>query len=90
MPSCDLLDLRCIFVNELVGSAFLSVIIATIFFFIFSSKIKIGFRTSIVVAVPVLLIFGLTLTGFSALYAFITVLVGFMLAAVFQKLIGNR
>ena len=90
MPSCDLLDLRCIFVNELVGSAFLSIIIATIFFFIFSSKIKVGFRTSIVVAVPVLLIFGLTLTGFSALYAFITVLVGFMLAAVFQKLIGNR
>jgi len=85
-----LLDLRCIFVNELVGSAFLSIIIATIFFFIFSSKIKVGFRTSIVVAVPVLLIFGLTLTGFSALYAFITVLVGFMLAAVFQKLIGNR
>jgi len=90
LPSCDLLDLRCIFVNELVGSAFLSIIIATIFFFIFSSKIKVGFRTSIVVAVPVLLIFGLTLTGFSALYAFITVLVGFMLAAVFQKLIGNR
>ena len=90
MPSCDLLDLRCIFVNELVGSAFLSIIIATIFFFIFSSKIKMGFRTSIVVAVPILLIFGLTLTGFSTLYAFITVLVGFMLAAVFQKLIGNR
>ena len=90
MPGCDLLDLRCIFVNELAGSAFLSIIIATIFFFIFSSKIKIGFRTSIVVAVPILLIFGLTLTGFSTLYAFITVLVGFMLAAVFQKLIGNR
>ena len=90
MPSCDLLDLRCIFVNELVGSAFLSIIIATIFFFIFSSKIKVGFRTSIVVVVPILLIFGLTLTGFSTLYAFITVLVGFMLAAVFQKLIGNR
>ncbi len=90
MPSCDLLDIRCIFVNELVGSAFLAMIIATIFFFIFSSKIKVGFRTSIVVAVPILLIFGLTLTGFSTLYAFITVLIGFMLAAVFQKLIGNR
>ncbi len=60
--ACNLLDFRCIFVNELVGSAFLSIIIATMFFFIFSSKIKIGFRTSIVVAVPVLLIFGLTLT----------------------------
>jgi len=88
--ACNLLDFRCIFVNELVGSAFLSIIIATMFFFIFSSKIKIGFRTSIVVAVPVLLIFGLTLTGFSTLYAFITVLAGFLLAAVFQKLIGNR
>ena len=90
MAGCDLLDLRCIFVNELVGSAFLSMIIAIIFFFIFSSKVKIGFRTSIVVAVPILLILGLTLTGFSTLYAFITVLIGFMLAAVFQKLIGNK
>ncbi len=90
MPTCELLDLRCIFVNELVGSAFLSIIVATIFFFIFSSKIKVGFRTSIVVGIPILLIFGLTLTGFSTLYAFITVLVGFMLAAILQKLIGNR
>ncbi|KKN65807.1 hypothetical protein LCGC14_0477430 [marine sediment metagenome] len=90
MPGCDLLDIRCIFVNELVGSAFLSIILASILFFVFSSKIKVGFRTSIVVGIPILLIFGLTLTGFSTLYAFITVLLGFMLAAVFQKLIGNR
>ena len=90
MVGCDLLNWRCIFVNELVGNAFLSIIIAAIFFFIFSSKIKMGFRTAIVVAVPVLLIFGLTLTGFSVIYAFITVILGLMLGAIFQKVIGNR
>ncbi len=90
MPGCNLLDFRCIFVNELIGNAFLAIVLATIFFFIFSSKIKVGFRTSIVVVVPILLIFGLTLTGFSTLFAFLTVLLGLMLAAVFQKLIGNR
>ena len=90
MASCDLLDLKCIFVNELIGSAMLSVLLAAIIFFIFSSKLKIGFRTAFVVSIPMILLFGMMLGGFSAIYAFITVLLGFLLASIFQKLIGNQ
>ncbi len=90
MTSCDLLDLKCIFVNELIGSAVLSVLIAAIIFFIFSSKLKIGFRTAFVVSIPMLLLFGMMLGGFSAIYAFITVLLGFLIASIVQKIISGR
>jgi hypothetical protein len=89
MP-CELLDFRCIFVNEIVGSAFLATVLAAILFFIFVGKTKVGFRTSVVLAIPVLLMFGLVISGFPVIYAFVTVLVGFMLAAIIQKIIGNQ
>ncbi len=90
MAGCDLLDLRCIFVSELVGSAILSIVLAAILLFMFFSRTRIGFKTSMVASVPLLLIFGMAITSFSVLYAFITVLIGLMLAAVFQKVIGNQ
>ena len=89
MVGCDLLDFRCIFVNEIVGSAFLAVILAAIIFFIFAGKMKVGFRITFVLAIPVLLIIGSAISGFPILYAFITILVGLMLAVIIQKIIGN-
>ena len=90
MVACDLLDLRCIFVSELVGSVTLAVVLAAMLFFIFSSRIKIGFRTTIVVSIPILLLFGLAIGSFSALYAFLTLFIGIIIAIIFQRMIGNK
>ena len=90
MVGCEILDFRCIFVSEIVGSAFLAVIIAMIFYFIIASKLNWGFTTTIGFLFPIILILGLTFAGFSAIMAFLTIVVGFMLAWVFNKLIGNR
>ncbi len=87
---CDVIDLRCIFVNELFGSVVLTMLFATLFFFIVASKIKLGFETSFVFGIPLLLIFSLAITGFSVIYAFATLLSGFMLAWIINKIIGNR
>lgn len=89
MP-CDILDFRCIFVNELIGSVVLSVVVAFIFYFIIAGKLNLGFDTTIAFAFPVLLIFGLAFTGFSIIFSFITVIVGLMIALLFNKIIGNR
>lgn len=88
MASCDLLDLRCIFVNELVGSAVLSVVLTAILVFVFADKNNLGFRTTLLTSVPFLLMFGLILSSFSAIYAFITIIVGIMLGAIFMKIIS--
>lgn len=90
MVGCDILDFRCIFVNELIGDAGLAMLFVAILFFVFSSKIKLGFRTTVVAIVPFILIFGLGIAGFSALYAFITILVGIMIATIFNKIMSGR
>lgn len=90
MPGCNLLDIRCIFVSEIVGSAFLTMIIVAILFFMFVGVMKIGFRTSIVFSVPVLLMFGTVISGFSALFAFLTLLIGMLLATVLVKILNAR
>jgi len=86
---CELLDLRCIFVNELIGSAALTIILAAIAYFIIASKNRWGFDTTIALAIPVLVIFGIAVTGFSVIYAFATVIIGLLIAWIFNQMIGN-
>ncbi len=90
MASCDVIDFRCIFVNEIVGDAILATVLALVLYFVFASKSRLGFDTTIVLLFPLLLIFGLAFAGFSTIYAFSTVLVGLLLAVLFNKIIGNR
>jgi len=90
MASCDILDFRCIFVNEIVGSALLSVLFVALLYFIIAGKLKLGFDTTIVFIFPILLIGGLMITGFSAVFAFSTVIIGIMVAWVFNEIIRNR
>ena len=89
MASCEILDWRCIFVNEIVGSVVLSVLIAALFYFLIAGKLRWGFDTTMSLLFPVLLILGLMFAGFSAVFAFSTVVIGIMLAWVFQKIIRN-
>lgn len=87
--ACEVLDIRCIFMNELIGNAMLAMIFVAILYFIIASKIRLGFDTTIAMAIPLLLITGLAFSGFSAIYAFSTLLVGLMVAWVFQRVIRN-
>ena len=89
MP-CDLLDLRCIFVSEIVGSVVLTVLIATLLYFMIAAKLRLGFDSTIAFAFPILLIAGLAFAGFSAVFAFSTVIIGMLFAWILNVLIGNR
>ncbi len=89
MP-CDLLDLRCIFVSEIVGSVVLTVLIATLLYFMIAAKLRLGFDSTIAFAFPILLIAGLAFAGFSAVFAFSTVIIGMLVAWILNVLIGNR
>jgi len=90
MAVCDILDFRCIIINEIVGSAVLVMLLGAILYFIFSSKIKLGFDTTMFLAFPVLLIIGLATASFSAIFAFGTIVAGLLLAIVFNRLLGGR
>ena len=88
MP-CELLDFRCILVNELVGSTLLAVVLAAIMYLIVAGKLKFGFDTTIALAIPILFLVGLAVSGFSAIYAFGTLLAALLIAWLFNKIIGN-
>jgi hypothetical protein len=90
MTSCDILDIPCWFINEIIGSIVLASIFMVFIYFIIAAKLKFGFDTTIAIFIPVLLIIGLMFTGFSVLYAFATFFIALLIAFVFQKIIGNR
>lgn len=86
---CDLLDLRCIFVNELVGSALLAMVLVAIIYFIVAAKMKWGFDTTIALIFPIMIILSLAISSFAVIFAFATIMAGILIAWIFQKIIGN-
>lgn len=86
---CNLIDFRCVIMNELIGNSVLTVILGGIFFFIVASKLKLGFDTTIMLSIPLILIVGLMFTSFQTILAFITIALAILVAWVFQKVIGN-
>jgi hypothetical protein len=89
MP-CDLLDLKCIFMNELIGSVMLTLVLAVVFYFIVASRTKLGFDVTIALAIPIIIIMSLMLTSFSVIFAIFTIIVGIMAAWIIQIVVGNR
>lgn len=88
---CDVLNIRCIIVNELVGSAFLTVLLLGLLYFIIASKLKFGFETTFVIAIPLGLAFSLFAGNmFSALFGFFTLLIGLLVAWIIMKFMENR
>lgn len=88
--ACDIFDLRCILVNELIGSAFLAMLFVALIYFLLAGKLRWGFDTTITLAFPILLASGLVIYGFAAVYAFGTLLAGVILALAFLRLVGNK
>ncbi len=90
MAGCDILDVQCLFVSELIGSIALTVVIAILFYFIVASKMKFGFDTTIALSIPILLIFASAFGGFSIVFAFATIIAAIIIAWLFDRITGNK
>lgn len=88
--ACNILDIRCVLVNELIGSAILAMLFIVLIYFFIASKLKIGSETMFVLAIPVMAFSGLVIYGFQVIYAFITLIVGVLLAMTFLRIMGNK
>ncbi len=87
---CNILDLRCVLMNELIGSVVLAVIIGAILFLTFASRINLGFKATVVLAVPFLLILAIGFGGLTSIMAFLTLIIAIAVAVIFNKILGNR
>ncbi|KKN65946.1 hypothetical protein LCGC14_0476490 [marine sediment metagenome] len=90
MAACELLDFRCILVNEIVGNVVLAVVLIAILYFVVTNRLKFGFDTTIAFAVPIILLAGLAVGGFSVIFAFLTFVTAIMIAWLFDRIIGNK
>ena len=90
MAGCEILDFQCIIVSEIIGSAALAVVIGLLLYFIVASKLRFGFDTTLVLAIPILLIVSLALGGFIVAYALAAIIAATIIAWVFQRAFGNR
>jgi len=88
--ACDILDIQCIFVSEIVGSIGLTVVLGLILYFIIASKLRFGFDTTIVMLLPLTIILGLMFGQFSLLMVIPTIFAGFVIAWLFPRIITSR
>lgn len=87
--ACNVIDIKCIFVNELVGSIILSIIILFVIYLIAASKLRFGYDTTIAVGIVVLFIGSLALGNLAGILAFATVIIGILLTVELSRLLGN-
>jgi len=88
--ACDVLDFRCIFVNELVGNILMAIFLGMILYLIVANKMKFGFDTTLVGFVAVMLIIALAFGNFAVIFAFTTLIAAIVFNFFFQKVIQNR
>lgn len=86
---CDIIDFRCVIVNEIVGSATLTIVLAIVAYMILATRLNFGFPTTLLIGVIGILILGLAISSFSAIIATITIIIALLIAFIFQKLIKN-
>lgn len=87
--ACDVIDLKCILVNEIIGSVVLSIIFLAVIYFIISSKLRFGFETTIVLGIVILILGSLAIGNLAAVLAFLTLLIAVLLGIKFSNLLGN-
>lgn len=75
--------------NELIGDLTLTLFFLMILYLMIASRLKFGFDTTVLMAIPVVLIGGMMFGAFSAIYAFVTIGVGIMLGWVFEKILKS-
>ena len=90
MASCNILDVQCIFVNEIFGSIALTVMAGILTYILISGRLKLGFEITIALMFPLAIILSLMIGGFQIVYAFVTIIIAMMVAFVSQKIMGNR
>ena len=89
MGICNIIDFKCIFINEIAGSITLAFILFIILYFIAASRLKIGFDTTIYFLFPMLVIYSVTVGGFALVFGFVTLAGIILLGWIINKQFGN-
>lgn len=87
---CEILDIQCLFVSEIVGNVALTIVLSLVLYFIIASKLRFGFDTTIAMLLPLVIILALMFGELPLIIAVATIFVVFLVSWIFQKITGNR
>lgn len=87
---CDITDIMCVWQNELIGSKLIFTLLLIAAFFVFASKQKLGYKTTLWLIPVVLPIIAFWILGTYAVLAILTLYVGILMALFWNKIWGNR
>ena len=90
MLCTDILDLKCIFVNELIGDPVLTILLVCLAYFIIAAKLRLGFETTIALSVPIMLIFAGIFSGFQLVYFIGGLIATIIISLAILRLLGNK
>lgn len=88
--TCEIIDFRCVAVNELIGDQIFAVLIAGIFFFAFASYNKVGMKSTLWWAVAYFPIISYFIVGTNFIFAIATFMAALGLALLHTRITGNR
>jgi len=88
MPACEIIDFKCLFVNEIAGSVTLAIVLFLILYFVAASRMKIGFDTTVYFLFPVIVIASVAVGGFAAIFAFATVFSAILIGWMINKIVS--
>ena len=88
--TCDIIDLRCIYVNDLIGSPILASLILMALFYSLASYNKWGYKTTIWMQIIVLPILFYFIAGTTLAFALATFFVSLAFAILQVRITGNR
>lgn len=87
---CDILDVRCMMVNEIIGDPKLSILIAILAYLAIAISLKWSWNVVLVIGIPILLGLSTSIYGFSSIYTLLAMLAGLFAALALMRLIGNK
>jgi hypothetical protein len=88
--TCDILDIRCMLVNEIIGDTTLTVVLGAIVYFWIAVAFKWSWNVTFIIGLPFILALASVLYGFTAIYTIMAVVVGIFAALAMLRLIGNK
>ena len=90
MLCTDILDIKCVLVNELIGDPVLTMLILGIVYFVVAAKLRLGFDTTIAFSVPFMLVFAGVIGGFALIYLLGALIAGLIISLAILRLLGNK
>lgn len=82
---CQLLDIGCIFINEIAGSIFIAICLFLLAYFVMAARLNWGFESTIAILIPIALIVSLATSGLIFILTIVAIVLGILIGIIIDR-----